>query len=74
MVVEEFVFLHHAPCVTLSEEWLIALRLLCGPREPPKPWALGALAASPGLGLCLRSGPRIGIKLPSIRSGQALKP
>jgi hypothetical protein len=22
---EEFVFLHHALCVTLSEEWLIAL-------------------------------------------------
>ena len=39
---EEFVFLRHAPCVTLSKERLIELRLRGSVREPPEPQWLGA--------------------------------
>jgi hypothetical protein len=39
---EEFVFLRHAPCVTLSEERLIVPRLRGGAREPQALVAQGA--------------------------------
>ena len=34
---EEFVFLHHAPCVTLSEEWLIEPHPWGSAEEAPEP-------------------------------------
>ena len=37
---EEFVFLHHAPCVTLSEEWLIEPHPWGSAEEPPEPQKL----------------------------------
>ena len=47
---EEFVFLHHAPCVTLSEEWLTAPPLLGSAREPPTLGGSGHTFLCPGLG------------------------
>jgi len=41
---EEFVFLRHAPCVTLSEEWLTTPRLWDNAREPPSLGGSGRLS------------------------------
>jgi hypothetical protein len=46
--VEEFVFLRHAPCVTLSEEWLTEPHPRGYVGEPPEPWWLGAHLLVPG--------------------------
>ena len=49
-VVENFVFLCHAPDVTLSEEQLVGVRLGSGAREPPGISSLGLVFLCPGLG------------------------
>jgi hypothetical protein len=41
---EEFVFLCHAPCVTLSEERLTEPRLQGSAEEPPSPGGSGCLS------------------------------
>ena len=77
---EEFVFLHHAPCVTLSKERLIEPRLRGSVREPPEPQWLRAHLLVPGPWLPSESQrePRIGSRLlligePEARaSGRAL--
>jgi hypothetical protein len=55
-LVEEFVFLHHAPSVALSEEWLIASHML------------GYLWLGPWLALRAGREPRIRSRFPSIGS------
>ena len=51
-LVEGFVPLCHAACVTLSEEWATVLRPLAGQcRGAPEPWTLGMLGSSSALGL-----------------------
>jgi hypothetical protein len=76
--VEEFVFLRHAPCVTLSEEWLTVPCPLGSAREPSSLGAQGAyLQLGPWLALKARRGPRIGLKLlmiGSLRLGRAPEP
>jgi hypothetical protein len=62
--VEEFVFLRHTPCVTLSEEWLTVPRPLGSVGEPSSLGAQGAcLQLGPWLALKARRGPRIRLKL-----------
>jgi hypothetical protein len=46
---EEFVFLRHAPCMTLSEKWLIAPRLRATPGSPRALVAWGILSHAQAL-------------------------
>jgi hypothetical protein len=48
-LVEEFVFLHHAPSVALSEEWLIASHMLGSAREPSSLRGSGRLSLAGAL-------------------------
>jgi hypothetical protein len=61
---EGFVPLCHAPCVTLSEEWLTASCLLASAGEPPEPRTLGALVSSMGLGWRQRPGGKDRVQTP----------
>jgi hypothetical protein len=67
---QEFVFLCHAPCVTLSEERLIELSPFGTALGAPEPWWLGAhlLMPKPWLAPKARREPRFGSRLPSIGS------
>jgi hypothetical protein len=47
---EEFVFLRHAPCVTLSEEWLTVLHLWGSAGELTSLGGSGRVFLCPGLG------------------------
>ena len=76
---EEFVFLRHAPCVTLSKERLKELCLRGSVRKPPEPQWLRAHLLVPGPWLAPESGrePRIGSRLlliENLRLGRAVEP
>ena len=52
----KLVFLCHAPCVTLSMEWLARPCLERGVREPPSPNGSGLIFLYLGLGWCRKPG------------------
>jgi hypothetical protein len=67
--VKEFVFLCHASCVTLSEEWLIAPHSRGSAWEPSSLDSSGHVFLCPGLGRCLRPREGQGSGLGYHRSG-----
>jgi hypothetical protein len=64
--VEGFVPLCHAPCVTLSEEWLIAPCLLGNAGEPKRHGRSGHLTHAQALASAEGQRPRTGFRLLSI--------